>query len=48
MSGHVYRYSSAFKLKVVSEIESGKYTLAEACRVYDIKGHETVQNWIVR
>jgi transposase-like protein len=46
MPGQINRYSSAFKLKVVSEIESGKYTLAEAYRVYDITGHNTIQSWI--
>lgn len=48
MPGQIYRYSSAFKLKVVAEIESGKYALAEAYRVYDIKGHDTIQHWIRR
>jgi transposase len=46
MPGQINRYSSAFKLKVVSEIESGKYTLTEAYRVYDINGHASIQNWI--
>lgn len=46
MPGQINRYSSAFKLKVVSEIESGKYSLAEAHRVYDIQGHGTIQRWI--
>ena len=39
-------YSSAFKLKVVSEIESGQLTLAEARRVYDITGTTTIQRWL--
>lgn len=46
MPGTINRYSSAFKLKVVTEIESGKFTLAEAYRVYDITGHDTIQKWI--
>ena len=47
MSGQpCYRYSSAFKLKVVNEIESGKYTIGEARRIYDIKGSHTIQYWI--
>ncbi len=48
MSGEkvIYRYSSAFKQKVVSEIESGKLTVAEAREVYDIKGADTIPNWI--
>ena len=44
MPGQINRYSSAFKLKVVSEIESGKYTLAKAHQVYDIQGHGTIKN----
>lgn len=41
-----YRYSTAFKQKVISEIESGKLTIAEARRIYDIKGCGTIQYWI--
>ena len=40
-----YRYSEAFKQQVVSEIDSGRYTIAEAKRAYGIKGGGTVQNW---
>lgn len=40
-----YHYSEAFKQQVVSEIDSGKYTITEAKRVYGIKGGGTVQNW---
>ena len=40
------RYSHAFKQKVVSEIESGKLTLAQARSVYDICGTYTIQTWI--
>jgi transposase-like protein len=40
------RYSSAFKQKVISEIESGHLTLAQAKRIYDIKGGDTVQQWL--
>ena len=48
MSGEkvYYRYSSAFKQKVVSEVESGKLTVAEARGVYDIKGADTIPNWL--
>lgn len=42
----VNRYSLAFKQKVVSEIESGKLTVAKARKIYDIKGSETIPNWI--
>ena len=46
MSRQIIRYSHAFKLKVIKEIESGKYTIGDAKRIYDIKGAETIQNWI--
>lgn len=48
MSGQklVIRYSAAFKQKIVSEIESGKLTLADAKKIYDIKGNGTIENWI--
>jgi transposase-like protein len=42
----LYRYSSAFKQKVVSEIESGELTIAEAQRLYGINGATTIQAWI--
>jgi len=41
-----YRYSLAFKQKVITEIESGKLTIAEACRIYDINGHGTIRYWL--
>ena len=48
MSGHRvnYRYSLAFKQKVVSEIESGHITVAEAKRIYDINSGGTLYRWI--
>ena len=45
-SGFVRRYSLSFKRKVVSEIESGKLTIAEARRLYDISGGSTIQYWL--
>lgn len=39
-------YSEAFKQKVVSEIESGKYSMEEARRVYEIGGSSTISKWI--
>ena len=42
----VKRYSLAFKQKVISEIESGKLTIAEARKIYDITGTHTIQYWI--
>jgi transposase-like protein len=46
MSRTIYRYSIAFKQKVVSEIESGQITIAEARRIYDITGSDTITNWL--
>jgi len=48
MSGQriVIRYSPAFKQKVVSEIESGQLTVAQARRVYDIRGGATIPRWL--
>ena len=44
--GITYRYSLAFKQKVVSEIESGQLTIADAQRIYDIHGDGTIYSWI--
>jgi transposase-like protein len=46
MSRMVNQYSMAFKQKVVREIESSKLSIEDARRLYDIRGHETIQNWI--
>jgi transposase-like protein len=46
MSRTFYRYSLAFRQKVVSEIESGKLTYSEAQRIYGITGCETIPNWV--
>ena len=46
MPGQIYRYSSAFKLKVISEIESGKFSIEQARKIYDIKGNSTIHSWI--
>ena len=48
MSGdrNYYRYSLAFKQKVISEIESGKLTIGEARKIYDIKSSETLYKWL--
>jgi len=48
MSGRVIcRYSEAFKLTVVSELESGKLgSIGEAMRRYGITGATTVQKWL--
>ena len=48
MSGKrkVYRYSLAFKQKVISDVEFGKLTVEQARRVYDIGGKCTIQKWL--
>ena len=40
-----YRYSLAFKQKVISEIETGKYSLQEASEIYSISG-QSLYNWL--
>ncbi|HEX2974753.1 MAG TPA: transposase [Bacteroidales bacterium] len=42
----VKKYSSAFKLKVVNEIESGKLSMSQAREIYDIGGAHTIERWI--
>lgn len=47
MSGRVIkRYSTAFKLKVVSEIENGELTVKQAQRRYGLGRGATVYNWL--
>ncbi len=46
--GRVVRYSEAFKLKVVEQIERGEFTVAEARQVYDIGCRHTIDNWLRR
>ncbi|MFQ5753574.1 MAG: transposase [bacterium] len=42
----VHRYSTAFKQKVISEIESGQFTIEQARKIYDIKGTGTIHYWL--
>lgn len=47
MTRSVVRYSEAFKLKVINELESGKFsTSSEARELYGIKGGSTIQYWL--
>ena len=49
MNGHhITRYSTAFRRKVIGEIETGKLTLAEARNIYGIRGSTTIQRWMVK
>jgi len=41
-----YRYSEAFKVKVVNEIESGRLTISQASRLYEIHGGNTIYIWL--
>ena len=41
----VKRYSEAFKLQILSELESGKYTKGEICRIYSI-APASIYAWI--
>lgn len=42
----VIRYSCAFKLQAVGEVESGKYCAGEVRRRYGIRGSGTVMRWV--
>jgi transposase-like protein len=42
------RYSEAFKIKVVTELERDGLTLATVRRKYGIKGCDTVQGWLAK
>lgn len=39
-------YSTAFKQKVISEIESGKLSISQARKLYGIGGGSIIQKWI--
>lgn len=41
-----YRYSEAFKLKIVTEIEKGRLTVSGAMQLYEISGSTTIYNWL--
>lgn len=41
-----FQYSLAFKQKVVSEIESGRFNVHQARKVYDMRGCGTIEGWI--
>ena len=46
MSKGIKIYSEEFKLKVINEVLSGKYTKEEARRVYGIGGKSAILYWI--
>ena len=43
--GMCVRFTEAFKLHVVEEVESGRISQSEASRKYDILGHSTILKW---
>lgn len=46
-AGKHYRYSEAFKIQVISELESGKFScIDQARRQYGIAGSETIGKWL--
>lgn len=45
MARTMYRYSNAFKQKVIQEIEEGLISIAEASRIYEISP-QSLYNWI--
>ena len=45
-SRRIFRYSEAFKLKVVEELEKGKIGIASMQKIYDIRGSRTIQSWL--
>ena len=47
MKGTLFRYSEAFKLQVVRELEEGKHASCHAAAaVYGIGGLTTVKHWV--
>lgn len=44
----VKRYSAAFKQQIVSQIERGEISVAQARRRYDIRGALTIDKWLKR
>ena len=42
----IIRYSKAFKLQAVREVESGRWCAKEVERKYNVKGNGTVIRWV--
>jgi len=42
----IRQYSTAFKMKVVNEIEKGKFSIVKAQKIYDIGGNTTINKWL--
>jgi transposase-like protein len=41
-----YRYSDAFKNKIVSDIEKGRLTISQAMHLYEINSTNTIYKWL--
>jgi len=39
-------YTDSLRFEIVRKIQTGQITKAEACRIYCIKSHSTISNWI--
>lgn len=47
MSSQITKYSEAFKLQVIQDVENGRFTSpGEAARAYGIPGKNTIYLWI--
>ena len=44
--GTIVRYSDAFKMKVIQDLESGKMNLDQARRRYGIGGTSSIRSWL--
>ena len=42
------RYSEAFKMQLVRELEAGGLNFRQMMRKYDIRGYGTLQRWVAR
>ena len=45
---NINRYSVAFKMKVVEEVENGLITTVDARKLYGIRGKGTITDWVQR
>lgn len=45
---NINRYSVAFKMKVVEEVENGLITTVDARKLYGIRGKGTISDWVQR
>jgi transposase len=42
------RYSEAFKVQVVRELETGKINIDQICRKYGIGGRASIRHWLAK